>query len=304
MVGGVHRKPRSYRSACTRTHFSLLRFGTAVKSVIQEAQYFYSLPERPKLRRLLSNQNDKGSWQKTHRRSSSSSRRVLNEEGESRNNHRYAVVVQDLATQWIQSYPCKTKTSQETEKSLRKFLEPSEKPQVIETDNSLEFGKSCEDLSRKHRTSTPNGIGERGARRIKEGTSAVFLQSSLDEKWWAGSLEHHCYLRNVQDFLADGKTPHERRFGEPFDSDFAADLEDSKSTSGRILCAFGSRTFVPISWMCKKQTSVCHSSTESKVISFDACSLSVSMQISSGRDSVHVFLSNISTLSWQESHLH
>ena len=34
--------------------------------------------------------------------------KVLNEEGESRNNHRYAVVVQDLATQWIQSYPCRT----------------------------------------------------------------------------------------------------------------------------------------------------------------------------------------------------
>ena len=39
-----------------------------------------------------------------------------------------------------QSYPCKTKTSQETERSLRKFLEPSEKPKVIYTDNSLEFG--------------------------------------------------------------------------------------------------------------------------------------------------------------------
>ena len=57
--------------------------------------------------------------------------KVLNEGSESRNNHRYAVVVQDLATQWIQSYPCKNKTSQETEKSLRKFLEPSEKPKVI-----------------------------------------------------------------------------------------------------------------------------------------------------------------------------
>ena len=32
--------------------------------------------------------------------------KVLNEGSESRNNHRYAVVVQDLATQWIQSYPC------------------------------------------------------------------------------------------------------------------------------------------------------------------------------------------------------
>ena len=35
--------------------------------------------------------------------------KVLSEGCESRNNHRYAVVVQDLATQWIQSYPCKQK---------------------------------------------------------------------------------------------------------------------------------------------------------------------------------------------------
>ena len=31
----------------------------------------------------------------------------------------------------------------------------------------------------------------------------------------------------------------------------------------------GSHTFVPISWMCKKQTSVSHSSTESEIISLD-----------------------------------
>ena len=54
------------------------------------------------------------------------------------------------------------------------------------------------------------------------------------------------------------------------DSDFAGDLEDSKSTSGGTLCIFGSHTFVPISWMCKKQTSVSHSTTESEIISLDA----------------------------------
>ena len=54
------------------------------------------------------------------------------------------------------------------------------------------------------------------------------------------------------------------------DSDFAGDLEDSKSTSGGTLCIFGSHTFVPISWMCKKQTSVSQSSTESEIISLDA----------------------------------
>ena len=50
---------------------------------------------------------------------------------ESRTNHRYAVVVQDLATQGIRSYPCKTKSSQETYKNLMKFLEPPRKPKVI-----------------------------------------------------------------------------------------------------------------------------------------------------------------------------
>ena len=47
--------------------------------------------------------------------------KVLSDNCESRSNHRYAVVVQDLATQWIQAYPCKNKTSQETQRSLQKF---------------------------------------------------------------------------------------------------------------------------------------------------------------------------------------
>ena len=34
-------------------------------------------------------------------------------------------------------------------------------------------------------------------------------------------------------------------------------------------CVFGSHTFVPISWMCKKHRSVSHSSTESEIISLD-----------------------------------
>ena len=57
----------------------------------------------------------------------------------------------------------------------------------------------------------------RTVRRVKEGTSAVLLQLGLDEKWWADSMECYTYLRNVTDLLSDGKTPYERRFGEPFE---------------------------------------------------------------------------------------
>ena len=64
--------------------------------------------------------------------------------------------------------------------------------------------------------------------------------------------KQYCYV---------GNTAKQCRLGLFQDSDFAGDLEDSKST--------GSHTFVPISWMCKKQTAVSQSSTESEIISLD-----------------------------------
>ena len=168
--------------------------------------------------------------QQTHQQPSTSRRhvgdlitadhKVLIEECESRNSHRYAVVVQDLSTQWSHSYPCRTKTSQQTEKSSRKFFEPKVKPEVIHADDSLECGKACEDQSWNPCTSTlhrseTNCIAERAVRRVKGGPSAVLLQSGLDEKWWADSVQCYSYLRSVQDLLSDGKTPYEQRFGEP-----------------------------------------------------------------------------------------
>ena len=73
--------------------------------------------------------------------------------------------------------------------------------------------------------------------------------------------KQYCYV---------GNTAKQCRLGLFQDSDFAGGLEDSKSTSGGTLCVFGSHTFVRLSWMCKKQTSVSHISTESEIISLDA----------------------------------
>ena len=72
-------------------------------------------------------------------------------------------------------------------KELAKFLEPDRQPKIIHTDNSSEFGKASEDLT-----------------------------SSLNENWWADSMDCFNYLRNVTDLLSDGKAPYGRRFGEPF----------------------------------------------------------------------------------------
>ena len=54
------------------------------------------------------------------------------------------------------------------------------------------------------------------------------------------------------------------------DASFTGDLRHSQSTSGGLLCVFGPHTFVPISWVCNKQTAVSHSSADSEVISLDA----------------------------------
>ena len=79
-------------------------------------------------------------------------------------------------------------------------------------------------------------------------------------------IHHTCEYRQ---YCSVGNTAKQCRLGLFQESDFAGDLEDSKSTSGGTLCVFGSHTFVPISWMCKKQTAVSHSSTESAGLRMD-----------------------------------
>ena len=82
------------------------------------------------------------------------------------------------------------------------------------------------------------------------------------------SYIHH--TSECQQYCYVGNTAQQCRRGSFQDFDFAGDLEDSKSTSRGILCIFGNHTFVPISWMRKKPTSVSHSCTEAEIISLDA----------------------------------
>ena len=75
-------------------------------------------------------------------------------------------------------------------------------------------------------------------------------------------IHHTCEYKQ---YCYVGNTAEQCRLGLFQDSDFAGDLLRVKH------CAFfGSHTSIPISWMCMKQTSVSHSSTESEIISLDA----------------------------------
>ena len=61
-----------------------------------------------------------------------------------------------------------------------------------------------------------------------------------------------------------------RKLGSFQDASFVGDVTDSTSASRGLLCELGSHTFVPISWMHKKQPAVSHSNAGSEIVSLDA----------------------------------
>ena len=94
----------------------------------------------------------------------------------------------------------------------------------------------------------------------------------------------HCYV---------GNTPDQCQLGLFCDASFAAELNDSKSTTGAFLCLFGDATFVPIAWMCKKQGAVSHSSSEAEIIAMDAALRADGLPALELWDAVQSILSNM-----------
>ena len=81
------------------------------------------------------------------------------------------------------------RTSQQTERSSRKFLGPPEKPKVIYTDHSLEFGNSCEDTyhgiivhQRFHRSET-NGIWKIGTQNKRRDVCCTVICEMFMTAW-------------------------------------------------------------------------------------------------------------------------
>ena len=88
---------------------------------------------------------------------------------------------------------------------------------------------------------------------------AVTKWTKSCDKRSARSISHIHHTSESRQYCCVGNTTQQCRLILFQDSDFAGDFEDSKSTTGGVLRIFGSHTFVPTSWMCKKQTSVSHS---------------------------------------------
>ena len=154
-----------------------------------------------------------------------SDHKVPSEGCESRNSYRYAVVVQDVAAQWIQSFSCKTKTSQETEKSSQMFAQPKRKPKVMYTDNSIEFGNSVQTffgiIVRGHRTDRELiGLLREQCAEWKEvgGFHGMFLQSAK-HSWslvcWEDTLWEAFRSSKARLFRSEREEKHKWAIGKP-----------------------------------------------------------------------------------------
>ena len=160
---------------------------------------------RAKIMRVPCRRRDEGSIPRAEKFGDliTTDHKVLNEGSESRNNHRYAVVVQDLATQLIQSFSCKKQKIRRRLRRVYESFESRHRSQKFFTRpihwNLASLVKNYHGIIERPRlvTQKQTEFAERTVRRVKEGTSAVLLQSGLDEKWSSVSMECYCFLRNV-----------------------------------------------------------------------------------------------------------
>ena len=109
------------------------------------------------------------------------SKTILNVENESRGGHKNALIVQDDFTNWIHSFPMKTKDTSENN--------------VVFTEVSTSVTEAGKNLHRERQrvfqilprfgmeSSETNGVAERAVRRVIETTATATMQSGLPEEW-------------------------------------------------------------------------------------------------------------------------
>ena len=165
----------------------------------------------------------------------------------SRGGARYALIIQDEYTKWIQAYATRSRSHTEVVQAFRRFMPMNQMPKHVYLDNAPELLKAMDELQWTKDTSTPhrpqtNGRAERAVRRVKEGTSTSLLQSGLPEDWWQEAMECYCFLRCVHDQLDAGgdssKTAFEHRFGHQFKGPiipFGAQIEYNPSQQSDIM---------------------------------------------------------------------
>ena len=231
---GFPRQSERNRIACIRTQFSAIRTRTSYDSgnEIKEAQYFYSLRTRPRLRCLLENHKNKGFLKKTYWRSSTSRRKVWWVDNGGSPCPQWGMSIQRQSV--VRCRGSRSCHSMDLILSVQNKIFTWDGEKFVKILGAVAQTESCmyrqldgilgklvkvyHGIAALRHLIDPrqNGTAEWAVRQVNEGTSALLLQSGLVVRWWSDFLDCYCHLRLVQDLVGDGKTPCERRFGEPF----------------------------------------------------------------------------------------
>ena len=210
-------EPGGHRSACTRAHLSGLRFGTSYEVVTKSRKHSIET-HFPKDRNcdVCLNQNDKGFLQKTTGKTWPRAEKFGD------------MITADHSLRrrmWIKRHSLARCRGARSCHSMGSILSVKNKrftwdgKKFVEILGAVAKTESC--IKRQL-----DGIWESMWSFIMDSphfnTSSIRDMASPKElpgpvaRWWSDSMECNCFLRCVQDFLADAKTSYERRFGEPF----------------------------------------------------------------------------------------
>ena len=181
---------------------------------------------------------------------------VLNEEQESRSHHTCAVVVQDLATPWIQSYPLPNQISSGDDDKSSNILYFRRKSKIH---LYRQFGGIYQSLRRAELESWKvykAQIGHKWNCRTTCTTSERRHFVSIREILTARRLVGKSHGVSLLDLLADSQTPYERRFNSPCEGTIILHLEQKKCLSSIIKIPRSSATvwFKSPSWNIHRAT--------------------------------------------------
>ena len=122
-------------------------------------------------------------------------------DGESAEGHAYGIVLYDVYSQFIGSYPSLTKTAVETLRHLREY-KGSDEIELVYSDNAGEIKWACNAEMIMHDTckagdSAGNGIAEQMVRECKAGVTACLSQAGLPHGYWAHAMEYWSVAWNI-----------------------------------------------------------------------------------------------------------
>ena len=138
-----------------------------------------------------------------------------------------ALVIVDVATDYIGVDSSKSQDAASTELALRDFNGPHQNVDMFYSDDAGAIKKAAQRLGWSHPRSAPfkhqsNGRAENGVKRVKRGGRVALVRCGLRAKWWPYACLYWAHSHNIwdkhytkpEDHIS---SPWKKRFGYDFD---------------------------------------------------------------------------------------